>query len=291
MPRLMAVSCLVGGLLVAACGAGDGGSAGADTAAATSTIEVPITVAGTAAPTTTSTTTAPTTTSVPPTTTGDPGSSTTAATTSTLAPATGSTAAPSTTTAARGPAALLLTDSGIGSVSFGTPDLSAIEQLSTLLGAPTEDRRAEFPTADGSGSFVDADDVAFVQPFGRFVCFANEWCMSFGGPTPDALVFLGWQYQRLGEPRPPELFTAAGLGIGVSWAGHEDDITMSPGASCYSVGYGSAGGISVTLLSVGVPFGSFDDNGVYVESVPPADQVTITSLTAGENEFFLFGDC
>ena len=71
-----------------------------------------------------------------------------------------------------------------------------------------------------------ASAVAFAQPFGRFVCFPNELCVSFGGPTADALVFLGWHYQHDAAPIPPDLFTAAGLGIGVRWSDHLDDITM-----------------------------------------------------------------
>jgi hypothetical protein len=282
MRRLTVVSALVASCLLAACGSSD--SSSADTsAAASSTIAVPVTIAGTAAPTT-STTVAPTTTVVE--------STTTAATTTTLEPAATSTVAPPTTDDGVADLVdLVLSDSGIGPIPFGTPAAAAVDQLATLLGAPTEDRAAAFPTADGSGSFIDDNDVAFAQPFGRFVCFPNELCVSFGGPTADALVFLGWHYQHDAAPIPPDLFTAAGLGIGVRWSDHLDDITMSSGASCYSVGYGSAGGISVALVSAGAPFGAFDDSGVYVETTPPADQVTVMSMTAGENEFFLFGDC
>jgi hypothetical protein len=280
MRRLVVVPALACLLVAPACGSE---SASSDTAVpASSTIAVPITVAGTAAPTT-STTVAPTTTDV--------AATTTAATTTTLAVDTSTTVAPTTTDGTADLVDLVLADSGIGPIAFGTPDASAVEQLSLLLGSPTEDRRAEFPTADGSGSFIDGDDVAFAQPFGRFVCFPNELCVSFGGPRADALVFLGWHYQHVAAPQPPDLFTAAGLGIGVRWADHLDDITMSSGASCYSLGYGSAGGISVALLSTGAPFGAFDENGVYIETMPPADLVTVQSMTAGENEFFLFGDC
>lgn len=280
-PARMVAAALVVGVVLAACGSGDSSSSDT-TVPASSTIAVPVTVAGTAAPTT-STTSAPTTT--------DAAATTTAATTTTLAPEISTTVAPTTTDGTADLVGLVLSDNGIGPIAFGTPDTSAVDQFSLLLGSPTEDRRAEFPTADGSGSFIDADDVAFAQPFGRFVCFPNELCVSFGGPRAEALVFLGWHYQHEGAPQPPDLFTSAGLGIGVRWADHLDDITMSTGASCYSIGYGSAGGISVALLSTGAPFGAFDENGVYVETTPPADQVTVQSMTAGENEFFLFGDC
>ena len=281
MYRQLVAPVLVASMCLAACGAESAGSE--PTQAVASTIAVPATVAGTAAPTTTSTTV--------------PASTTTAATTTTsTAPGTtiaaDTTVAPATTAATVGVSDLVLSDGGVGAVGFGTPDASTIDQLTPLLGAPTEDRRAAFPTADGSGDFIDENDVAFARPFGRFVCFANELCLSFGGATADALVFLGWHYQHQSDAhQPPDLFTAAGLGPGVSWADHLGDITLSDGGSCYSVGYGSAGGIALALLSSGDFFGSYDENGQYVATTPPPEQVTVMSMTAGETEYFLYGDC
>ena len=67
-------------------------------------------------------------------------------------------------------------------------------------------------------------------------------------------------------------------------------MNVHPGG-CYTIGSGDIDGIDLTVQSDEVEFGSFDDLGNYVEAVPPADQVTVVFMEAGENPISLLGDC
>jgi hypothetical protein len=211
------------------------------------------------------------------------------ATTTTL-PATTTTVAPTTTT--EPPLTvddLVLSSDGVLPFVFGATDSEVIEGLTTVLSTPVGDRTQTYPNPDGD-DFLDAtEEEGYIEPIGRTVCFANDLCAQFGGPTTDTLVFTGWN--RAGETTP-QLFTADGITTGSLWSDFPDAITVDEGG-CFSIGFGQTAGITLTLRSVGDPFLYFDQDSVdgYVIGTPDPADVDVIIMSAGDMPFYLFDDC
>lgn len=237
-------------------------------------------------------------TAAPATTTSTTSTTTTTTTTSTSAPpaaTTTTTAAPATTTTTTTTVPPLTIDGlhlladGVGPFTFGTTEAELIAALTPLLGATTIDVRNEYPDVTDWGDYLDPDiEEAFARPFGRTVCWANSFCVQFGGDTAAALEFVGWSQGP--EPVGVPLATADGITAGSSVADHVDAVEI-PDNGCYSQSYGSAHGITVSLLSHGVPFLEFDAAGTPINRTPPPEDLTVTDLQAGELPGFIYADC
>ncbi len=221
--------------------------------------------------------------------TGTGTSTSTAASTSTVGTAATTTAPTTTEATTTVPATIVFTlrGDGLGPFDFGSATTDLIDALTTAFGAAVSDDTTEYPADDGSGGFQTTDgDLAFVAQFGRTMCWSGQLCAQFGGAGPTVQTFMGW---TLGEASATSLTSTSGVTIGSRWSDFPA-MVVDPGG-CYTVGDGTIDGIHLALLSADVAFGSFDDLGNYVEAVPPADQVTVTWMDAGENPVFLFGDC
>lgn len=238
----------------------------------------PTTAAPSTAPSTTPDSTLPADSTVPPTSASP---TTVPATTAppTTTPATTEPSGPLT------PADLILAFDGVQPFDFGSPDTDVVPALAAVLGDPASDVAAEYPTPD-EGQFVNDDEIGFVAPFGRTVCFDNGLCVEFGAGSASALQFVGWDFS--GE-QSAGLATADGITVGSSWADHADAIVADEGG-CFSVGYGSADGVDVTLESNGVPFVETID-GEFVTNDPDPADVRVIGLRAGDIPVELFADC
>ena len=245
----------------------------------------------TSAPTTSAPTTVPATT---PATTPEstlPADSTVPPTSATPTTVPATTAPPSTaptTTEPSGPltpADLILAFDGVQPFDFGSADTEVVPALAAVLGEPASDVVAEYPTPD-EGQFVNDDEMGFVARFGRTVCFDNGLCVEFGAGSDSALQFVGWDFS--GE-EAAGLATADGITVGSSWADHVDAIVADEGG-CFSIGYGSADGVDVTLESNGAPFVETVD-GEFVTNDPDPADVRVIGLQAGDVPIQLFADC
>lgn len=190
--------------------------------------------------------------------------------------------------------ALTLRSDGVGPFDFG--EVEATEMLPGLvaeLGAPTYDQSVAYPSFDG-GVYLTADgDDAFAFPFGRTVCFANGFCVEFGGASAPT-VFVGYSQGDTvrGDPAVGAPLAAAGpITVGSRWADHLGAMEVQPGG-CFSTGSGATtDGIELSLLSTGEMFGFVDDAGEFVSNLPDPIDVTVRGMHAGVQPFFLFGDC
>ncbi len=159
--------------------------------------------------------------------------------------------------------------------------------LTAALGAPDFDNTRTYPTADGDRYLDTIEEESFTHPVGRTVCFANDLCAQFGGDTDGTLTFTGWEVTTDAAPR---LFTANGISIGSVMSDFLDSAQIADGG-CYTVGYGDASGVTLTLLSSGEPFASFDDDGNYVLGSPPPDDIEVLGMSSGDLPYFLYEDC
>lgn len=230
-------------------------------------------------PAETTTTVAETTTTVTETTT------TVAETTTTAAPTT--TAPPETTPPTTAAPDYTLRGTGVGTFVFTDPASAVVEALTVGFGAPELDEVTEFPYPQDSVFVNDAEEV-FDFPFGRTVCFANTLCTVHGGPTSDALSFVGWYYAA---EEAPTLFTAQGITLGSRWADFVDSMNVGEGG-CYSDGGGTTPDeVSLYLRSSGTPFSGVDEAGNYAVFSPDPADVTVVQMQAGVLIGTLYGDC
>jgi len=208
-------------------------------------------------------------------------------TTTTLATSTTSVAVAVTSTTIEAETGLVLGDSDIGSFALGAEAAVVVDGISAELGAPTRDEIADYPVADGAGEYATTDgETGFVAPMGRSVCWSINLCVEFGGGSVESMSFTGWTYTN--DPTRA-LSSASGGTIGAGWS-DLPALEVDEGG-CYSVGSGTIDGIRVVLTSTGEPFGSFDEAGNYIATVPSAADVTITSMETGKSPVFLYGDC
>jgi hypothetical protein len=237
--RVFAISTLL--LLGAACSSNKRvESVPADTTTTTSVVE-------------TTTTMVETTTTVPPT---------------TEAPATTTTTPPETAPPTTAAPDFTLRGSGVGTWVFTDAAQAVVDGLASGFGAPTRDETTQFPIPD-SDRFINAEDEVFKFPVGRTVCFANSLCTIHGGPTAEALTFVGWFYP--GDELPPTLYTEQGITLESRWADFVGVMDVQEGG-CYSDGNGTTpDGILLYLRSLGTPFSGVDGDGKQIG--------------------FLFGDC
>ena len=284
------LACVVAGLaawtLVAtACGSDPVGTTD-PTATAGATTSAPADATTAAPTTTTESTTTQGETDVPtPTVVGV---ATTLVATTTTTTTTGAPAATTTTTRPALTAAdLTLTESGVFPFLFGDDDATVISGLTTALGPPDFDGAQTYPIVDGE-FFLDAtEQEGFTHPVGRNVCYPNGLCAQFGGDTVDTLTFTGWQVSDGFAPQPT---TAEGITVGSVLSDFPGAVDVGQGG-CYSVGYGDASGVELTLLSAGQPFLYFDEEGNFVLQTPAVEDLSVLSLVAGDLPYFLFDDC
>lgn len=215
-------------------------------------------------------------------------STTTEATTTTLGETSTTLAGTTTTTEPALTAAdLILAAVGVLPFVFGDSDATVISGLTNALGPPDFDGAQTYPIVDGE-FFLDAsEEEGFNHPIGRNVCYPNGLCAQFGGDTVDTLTFTGWQVADGFAPQPT---TAEGITVGSVISDFPGVVDVGEGG-CYSVGYGDASGVELTLLSSGEPFLYFDEEGNYVLQVPAPEDLTVLSLVAGDLPYFLFDDC
>jgi hypothetical protein len=183
---------------------------------------------------------------------------------------------------------LVLVADGVGPLRFGTEADAVIGAINAVLGPPTSDAPAEYPVAADDGSFMSVDqELGWAQPFGRTVCWMNGFCGEFGGTVAGAYTFEGWFYAATDVD---ELAAPSGLDVGSTWADFADIITVDPGG-CYSVGYGTAEGVTLAMQSSGEPFVVVDDEGTESPGAPDPADVTIMQMQAGDQVTYLFEDC
>lgn len=198
---------------------------------------------------------------------------------------TAATTVPPTTVPA--PIVFTLRGDGIGPFDLGIGTSELIDALTSQFGPASSDDSADYPIVDAFGGYTSADgETGFVAPFGRTVCWSFQFCAELGGADAVNQTFVGWAY---GENSGATLASTSGVTIGSRWS---DFPTMAvDSGGCYTSGTGSIDGITLTLQSDVIAFGSFDDLGNYIVAVPPAEQVSVTYMQTGDIPSFLFGDC
>jgi len=137
------------------------------------------------------------------------------------------TAAPTTTTA---PVVLSLRIDGLGPFDFGALPDDVIAGVAAQLGAPVRDEVANYPVSTGAGYFrTDDEQISYIFPTGRTVCWSNGLCVAFGAADPAAPTFTGWVYQ---DDPAPTLSTDLGLTLGSRMADHPE-VNQAP-TECYN---------------------------------------------------------
>ncbi len=212
--------------------------------------------------------------------------STTVATTTTVAETTTTEAVTTTTVAPLTVADLMLARNGVLPFVFGDTDARVITGLSAVLGATVFDNAHTYVIPEGDYLLDAAEEQGYKFPVGRYVCFANDLCVQFGGATTDTLTFTGWD---LSSDAAPQLFTTDGVTVGANLAAFAAVITVEQGG-CFTNGYGETAGVGLSLLSTGDPFIKFE-NDEYVFLTPAPADVTVIQMHAGELPFFQFADC
>ncbi|MGD9998097.1 MAG: hypothetical protein AB7L17_13025 [Ilumatobacteraceae bacterium] len=181
----------------------------------------------------------------------------------------------------------LLAD-GLGPLKFGAPTDDVVAAITAIVGEPVSDAPATYPIPIDGGLFQSEDEeLGFVQPFGRTVCWLNGLCIENAGTEAGSYTFAGWYYAATG----PDLLAApSGLDVGSTWAEHESEITIEPGG-CATVGHGTANGVSLNLLSSGEPFVDIDADGNETPGSPDPADVVVQQMEAGAQVEFLLDDC
>ena len=186
------------------------------------------------------------------------------------------------------PLDLTLRPDGVGALAFGatTPD-QLVAVMTPALGSPSAIESLDYPTNAGGYFENESAERGFAFPSGRDICFSNGLCTYFGGASSAALTFVGY---RQSEGTGP-LATASGVTAGSHGADFSSAIVAEAGG-CLSTGSGTADGVQLFLRSSGDMFGFFDDvTGDFVAQVPAIEDISVLSVFAGEEPFFLFDDC
>ena len=200
----------------------------------------------------------------------------------------GTTAAPGTTNAVpKAPEDLTLLADGLGPLRFGADSAAVVSAVDAVLGQPVSDAPAEYPNSVEGAFHSQDEELEFIKPFGRTVCWLNGLCIEFGGATAGPYSFLGWYYAATDTD---ELAAPSGLDVGSTWANFAGVMTVDTGG-CFSVGSGASNGVRLTLQSSGTPFVTVDDVGNETPNTPDPANVTVVQMQAGEQVVFLLGDC
>lgn len=200
----------------------------------------------------------------------------------------GTTAAPGTTNAVpKAPEDLTLLADGLGPLRFGADSAAVVSAVDAVLGQPVSDAPAEYPNSVEGAFHSQDEELEFIKPFGRTVCWLNGLCIEFGGATAGPYSFLGWYYAATDTD---ELAAPSGLDVGSTWADFAGVMTVDTGG-CFSVGSGASNGVRLTLQSSGTPFVTVDDVGNETPTTPDPADVTVVQMQAGEQVVFLLGDC
>lgn len=190
------------------------------------------------------------------------------------------------TTAAR--ADLVLQPTGVGSAPFGRDATSTIAYFESGMGTRVTDVSDAYPTPSSPEGFENDDGRFFDFPFSREVCFSNEFCTVFGGPSLADLQFVGYSQQNLGPAVGP-LRTRSGATVGDRGDTSPGVVTVNNGG-CFSFGFGTVDGIRASLRSDGLPFLEITPSGGFTLNTPPLRDVTILEILAGSFPTF-FEDC
>lgn len=185
-------------------------------------------------------------------------------------------------------APLTLRSDGVGSFDFGMTYTDVAAGITGQLEALT-DEALEFPVVDEYGGYRTTDESqGFIAPFGRIACWADgatsNFCAAFGGAAPEALSFVGWTYSG------SALSTTSGVTGGSLWSDFPTMLTAGQGG-CFQESSGSIDGVTVSVVSTGAPFGSYDDAGNLIPSNPAPTDVSVTSLDAGDYPYDTQADC
>ena len=192
------------------------------------------------------------------------------------------------------PTQLTVSGNSLGGLQFGLSVEASLPQLIATLGEPANDESLGMNRLENCAWYDDYQNF-FAYQFSRQVCWGvpSTLCVVFGGDADDSLLLRGWHARAAaGEPSP--IVTDGGLAHGSVWADHPEVVLDPPGSytSCYSLGYGTTpDGIRVVLESMTTMFGSWDLDGKFVEQVPPAAEVTVVGMWAGEQVGTLTDDC
>lgn len=178
-----------------------------------------------------------------------------------------------------------LSAAGVGQHPFGEAASILIADLTARFGEPLSDETRNF-TFNGDEWIDEFAEWGFDREVGRIVCWTNLLCVTLGGPTADALTFVGWSYEG-DETR--SLKNAAGITLNSRWSEFPTQMTVNPGG-CYTVGTGSTTD-GITLMLLGEDFSVLDDSGAFVPLTPPPDKVTVLAMSAGTQMVDLFSDC
>lgn len=192
------------------------------------------------------------------------------------------------------PTQLTVSGDSLGGLEFGLSVEASLPQLLATLGEPAYDDSLEMPRLE-NGVWYDDNQNFFAHQFSRQVCWGvtSTLCAVFGGDAADSVQLVGW-YARSANGEPSPIVTEGGIQHGSSWADHPEVVLDPPGSytSCYSLGYGTTpDGIRVVLESMTSMFSSWDLDGNFVEVVPPAQEVTVVGMSAGEQVGTLTDDC
>ena len=184
------------------------------------------------------------------------------------------------------PRDLVLAARSVGDARFGGLDDAVIAYVSIALGAPTDDEITEYPVFDEeTGRWEQPTLEAFAHPFARRTCWSRAVCATFGGATPDDLVFVGWRHRDT-DDRTVALATADGIRLGSRWSDHLGEMDVPPGG-CYALGSGTTAGVHLDLRSNGAPFLTRDQR----PQLPDPSDVVVIGLESGEQIVSLEGDC
>ena len=189
------------------------------------------------------------------------------------------------TTTADPNATLGLSAVGLGPYAFGTPASSMFGDLNGRFGDPGSDDTTTFSMVSGVYTSDDGQ-FTFSTPVGRQVCWPNGLCITLGGPTSEALTFLGWQYQG---DEFDSLHAASGLTLGSRWSDFPTAMTASPGG-CYTIGAGKTSD-GIDLVLEGSDFTLVGDDGTVTALLPAPVDVTVFGMSAGEAIADTFSDC
>ena len=225
---------------------------------------------------------------------GSTGTTVVGSTGATVAGSTGTTVAGSGTTAPgttnavpKAPEDLTLLADGLGPLRFGADSAAVVSAVDAVLGQPVSDAPAEYPNSVEGAFHSQDEELEFIKPFGRTVCWLNGLCIEFGGTTAGPYSFVGWYYAATDTD---ELAAPSGLDVGSTWADFAGVMTVDTGG-CFSVGSGASNGVRLTLQSSGTPFVTVDDVGNETPTTPDPADVTVVQMQAGEQVVFLLGDC
>jgi len=185
----------------------------------------------------------------------------------------------------------LVTGHSIEGAALGDEADGAVEALTARFGTPASDTTVELTHKVGSHWENDLY-ATFGNQHAREICWGQpeqQLCVWFGSDGSDPLRLVGWS-TTTAQLNQTLIVAANGLAVGSRWSDHLADVTLT--GSCYSVGFATtADGMAVELISANEMFNGFDSSGVPITYSPRPDEVTVRSLSAGDQLGDSRSDC